>query len=477
MQGEFRGDFSRDTFDSSKLFSRVLMQQGRVLLDADWNEQTSILLHYLRMLMVDLVGPHGGPDRRPRDEDDIPTNTFPMDFELKPLNPANFTIGRGHYYVNGLLCENNGPDEPPLDYNGLPYTQTLTNNRRHLVYLDVWERHVTALDDDDLREKALNGPDTATRAKVVWQVRQVSQFWDGTNWSDIPTSPGAGVSWRTWVEHPDRWNRWLENWQPANRGQLKALGKQAPATSNEPCAISPDARYRGAENQLYRIEIHQGGSLARGDKPTFKWARDNSAIEFPILSLATSGSNTRVTLEHMGRDDRSGLHEGDWVEILDDEALLRNQPDNLLEVTAIDRVTAEVTLAGQTTYSVGDGPHARLRRWDHKAGDEKLGGLTLEKGAALIREVSVGKPNWLLLEDGVQIQFQPGATYRTGDYWLIPARTATGDVEWPGDVGSPLALPPHGVQHYFAPLAMVALDGAGSVTIHDCRRLWKPLGE
>ena len=38
-----RGDFSRDTFDPVKHFSRVLQQQGRVQLDADWNEQTAIL--------------------------------------------------------------------------------------------------------------------------------------------------------------------------------------------------------------------------------------------------------------------------------------------------------------------------------------------------------------------------------------------------------------------------------------------------
>ena len=40
-----------------------------------------------------------------------------------------------------------------------------------MVYLDVWERHITALEDDDIREKALGGPDTATRTKVVWQVK------------------------------------------------------------------------------------------------------------------------------------------------------------------------------------------------------------------------------------------------------------------------------------------------------------------
>jgi hypothetical protein len=55
------GDFTRMTFDPARNYSRVLMQQGRVTLDADWNEQTSILLHYLRTLTRDVFGPHAGP--------------------------------------------------------------------------------------------------------------------------------------------------------------------------------------------------------------------------------------------------------------------------------------------------------------------------------------------------------------------------------------------------------------------------------
>jgi hypothetical protein len=37
--------------------------------------------------------------------------------------------------------------------------------------LDVWTRHVTALEDPQLREVALSGPDTTTRTQTVWQVR------------------------------------------------------------------------------------------------------------------------------------------------------------------------------------------------------------------------------------------------------------------------------------------------------------------
>ena len=62
MKGEFRGDFSRDTFDPNKHFMRVLMQQGRVSLDADWNEQTDILLHYMQTLAKDIIGPSAGPE-------------------------------------------------------------------------------------------------------------------------------------------------------------------------------------------------------------------------------------------------------------------------------------------------------------------------------------------------------------------------------------------------------------------------------
>ena len=58
-----RNDATRNTFDAAKNLSRVLMQQGRVQLDADWNEQASILLHYLRALAGDLLGPRARAER------------------------------------------------------------------------------------------------------------------------------------------------------------------------------------------------------------------------------------------------------------------------------------------------------------------------------------------------------------------------------------------------------------------------------
>src|SRR5579863_2498061 len=88
-----KADLTLDTFDPFKQFTRVLMQQGRVQLDADWNEQAAILLNYLQALAADLIGPHGGPAAN-------------LGFRISDSTVANnFAISSGHYYVDGILCE------------------------------------------------------------------------------------------------------------------------------------------------------------------------------------------------------------------------------------------------------------------------------------------------------------------------------------------------------------------------------------
>ncbi len=61
VEASMKGDFSRETFDALRNYAGVLLQQGRVQLDADFNEQAAIARDRLRSLVRDLVGPHGGP--------------------------------------------------------------------------------------------------------------------------------------------------------------------------------------------------------------------------------------------------------------------------------------------------------------------------------------------------------------------------------------------------------------------------------
>src|SRR4029077_6867387 len=156
-----KGDFTRLTFDPEKHFSRVLMQQGRVTLDADWNEQSGILLHYLRTLARDLIGPYAAPVENPG-------------FVLTAGNNS-LLIGAGRYYVDGILVENDTEcsyeTQPAYPVPSSDPFLKLSQGNEFWLYLDVWERHVTIIEDDGIREPALGGPDTCTRSKIVWQIK------------------------------------------------------------------------------------------------------------------------------------------------------------------------------------------------------------------------------------------------------------------------------------------------------------------
>src|SRR5580658_7721961 len=89
-----KADLTRITYHPLKHYTRVVMQQGRVQLDSDWNEQAAISLGYLRALAADLIGQNGGP------ADDL---GFQLAAGASLQN--DYAIVPGHYYVDGILCE------------------------------------------------------------------------------------------------------------------------------------------------------------------------------------------------------------------------------------------------------------------------------------------------------------------------------------------------------------------------------------
>lgn len=451
MGGDLRGDFSRLTFRPQKHYSAVLSQQGRVQLDADANEHTALLLHYMRTLVVDLVGAHAGP-------------AGAAGFAITPDNtrrPPDLGIGPGRYYVDGILCELEDKDEQgqpqPVTYYAQPdihfdVERDPLPSPPFVVYLKVWERHITTVEDPDIRETALgdNGPDTASRTKVVWQVLVTTK--------ENPESDQDLKSDVTNAQVLDFWSKWEADRAAAGlwgHGQIKARAKQPAAFETEVCTISPMARYRGAENQLYRVEIHSPGSAGTA---TFKWSRDNAAVTFPIEALAPSANGAEVTLQSLGRDDELGLAVGQWVEIVDDEYAQRVDHQPLHRVATVHPFERRVTVGGAPTTPTGQNPafHPLLRRWDQEDQPARSDGVTMGKdGTLAVVETTEGTDGWIELEDGVAIQFQKGGTYHSGDYWLIPARTATGDVEWPRKGDVPYASGPAGVIYHYAPLGLV----------------------
>ncbi len=417
-----KGDFSRDSFNARKHYAGVLMQQGRVQLDADWNEQHSIIRHRFDVEAKDVIGESGAP-------------LHDAGFQLTTADGKAVTIGAGRYYVGGILCEN----EAAIDYAhqpDLPSAPAIAGlleaapTTVAILYLEAWRRVVTALDDAEIREVALGGPDTAIRSKTVWQVKA------------LPVKPSASGP----VSCGDAFPEWDDLVAPGT-GALSARSEPTAATGNL-CLLPPSAGYQRLQNQLYRVEIHQGGAPGTA---TFKWSRDNGAV----LSAIESFNGQQIVVHDLGRDATLGFSNGQSVELVDDLVELSGQPGPFFVIDHVVEGSRTVVLT-TAPAAVNLSLHPKLRRWD--APLAAVNATTTADG-------------WTVLEAGVQVKFEAGQ-YNSGDYWTFAARTVTADIDWP--FTNP--QPPHTDQRHFARLGIATL-AADALTIQDCRKFFTPLAE
>ena len=71
-------DRARNSYYERQQYRSVVMQQGRVTLEADWNEAQTIAGEELRRETLDIVGPAGTPDNGYAIS--FPTGLPPFDF-------------------------------------------------------------------------------------------------------------------------------------------------------------------------------------------------------------------------------------------------------------------------------------------------------------------------------------------------------------------------------------------------------------
>ncbi|MEO3807258.1 DUF6519 domain-containing protein [Nonomuraea sp. B1E8] len=449
-----QGDFTRWTFDPRKGYRSVLLQQGRVLLDAEWNEQTQITAQHDEVRTRDVVGQAGGPlDGAGFDLVDasgaVPKDTAWADLRITP----------GRYYVDGVLVEAAPPadggvghelaDQPYLRRVGdLPGLPEPPGNGGYAVLLDCFNQHVTADQVPRLLDSALGSTDTTTRARTVWQVRLVKVA-AGTTCADV-----ADPLWR-------------DRKPPTMTADLPE-----PDATADPCRLSTSGGYRRLENQLYRIQVHDVGTdgIAR-----YLYSRENGSVVAGLTAIGPSsaaGMDADLTLSRIGRDEELSFHQGDLVEVTSPDRELHSLPGHLATAGAPDGLALPVKWASTAPADLAAlGSTPIVRRWDGPAQPADSSPDELDKA-------------------GIQVRFGAG-DFRTGDHWLIPARTVrlmygisalSGTIEWPEDENKkPIALPPLGPEHHVAVLGMLQRSTAGGkgrwTRVESCRRLTPPLTE
>ncbi|GAB3170330.1 hypothetical protein GCM10027059_36580 [Myceligenerans halotolerans] len=445
-------DLTRWTFDPALGYRSVLMQQGRVLLDAEWNEQAEITAHHDRVRTEDVVGPAGGAEPVDGGAGPFALVALPDGGPPDDAGWADLAVAPGRYYVDGVLAA--APPNPATGSGAWPlanqpHLRTISSgvtadpgltepgdDGRYAAWLEVSDHLVTADERPQLLESALGGPDTAAREQTIWQVRLAPL--------------GDEVCSELAAAEPT-----------APRRMVAALREEDDDV--DPCRIVGGGGYQRLESQLYRVEVFDAGA-----EPRFVWSRENGSVVAGLLDLdvsAVTGADSALTIDRPGRDEELSIRQGDLVEVTSADRRLRGLPGFLAGVERVDDLLLHVAWDdGAPTSVAALGSAPVVRRWD--GGPTRL------------------RPTSTDLEGGITVRFPAGGTPRVGDYWLIPARPARlgfgvtarqGTLEWPWDAATPDPQPPNGPDRRRAPLGILVRAGGTWTLESDCRRLFPPL--
>lgn len=452
-----KGDFSKWDFDPKRNFNGVLQQQGKVLLDSDWNEHERITNHWQDQAGRDVIGtkvaavPASMPD------------SFKVQSALVPLDmtsPVELMITPGHLWADGLLVYLKGeaPDLSAPVRRIAPYLQppiqdppfdvsTLAAGVRDAVILEVWREAVNGFQIPELLiEPALGGPDTTERIHTAMAFK-LFRMAEGDTCENIRSRLQDDFS---------------------QKGKL-AVSLEPPTTTPGDCPVVEGGGYTGFEHHLYRIEIAQVASGAT----MFKWSQFNGGLVGRGKFDASDPAHKKVQITaNMVAINTSGLTEfyleaveydedlGHWRVTYGARATLAS--DNELDLSTDLFGTIQPLLNADVFF----------RLWND-----------IRPVADFPQVTAPTEPNEL--QDGIRIEFEPaaGANYVAGDFWTFSVRAG----EIPNEEiligrrsgGAIVGEPPAGIHYHRVPLAVLNWD-ANQITfdeskIKDCRDVFPPL--
>jgi hypothetical protein len=492
------GDRSRRTDGLRDSYTGVVAQQGRVTLDRDFNAEHGYLAGRIEAEACDVIGPCGTPDNG-FEIGILQTSppSPPFWSPPAPLSPpiehlGDFLIGPGTMYVGGQRAVLEArPAGHPVTYSYFDQpdliareagsvVEVIRNRGRELVFLALTEQEVGAVEDPDLLEVALGGPDTTQRLRLLRQVRR-----ETVQGPDCTTA---------WDEAVALWRardglildaRTMRLW-PEARLLVSFSGTGGAA---DPCDPIAQNGYLGAENQTIRVRISDTGT---GGSPSGQakllWGYDNASFEYRAAPLASNPA--MLTISPLPPDSFHIPQAGQAVEILRTVAVLGSEPD-MTDPTGqraitrcVARSTGVVRRLTQPYGPVTPGDPSSYIVLDEALPAEFLGDTTPLFMRVWQSEIAFdASGDTVLLTDDVTgastgvevtISLQKGDVLTLGAYWLLAVRPTTPQAVYPERLLT-APQPPDGPRLWACPLAVIDWANIENPAITDCRIPFDPL--
>ncbi|HEY4364584.1 MAG TPA: DUF6519 domain-containing protein [Bryobacteraceae bacterium] len=432
-------DRARISYDRKQEYRSVVMQQGRVTVEADWNEAQLLASEETREEALDFVGPAGTPD-----------NGYAITL---PTSGFDFEIGAGTMYVGGVRAHLPKAEkysqqtdwlDAAIDPDWVSVPAKAPSNNEY-VYLLLREQEVSGVEDSDLKDVALGGPDTAQRTRLIQHVERL-----GTTGTDCPSALAAAE--KVWITQGFAFEASDMRVRPFGRLEVGFV----PTGVATPCDPAAQGGYLGADNQLIRVQI---SSTGKGGLKLL-WGYDDASFLYRV----TVDDPQTLTLQAAPVDAEHIPQGGQAVEVLMDAAQLSNGQFVAAPVGEVftlgtspyDTDSRKLTLPSALDADYGDGTKKNpgpaqvyLRIWQQE--------LTFTAGTA----VTLG-------DTGAQVTLtsEKNQPFRVGDYWMFAVRPGTPQQVYPERYQA-APQPPDGPREWICPLAVI-LWTATPVTVSSC---------
>jgi hypothetical protein len=520
-------DISRHLSQPAKHYRGARLQQGRPILDSDFNEGADASRNDLRAALLDVVGATGSPDQGFLPDlrrGETVTARLVRFGTVSQAFVLNYSLRAGAMYAGGARWEQSEPEPVAfqrefLQMSAATAPRAAAGEQRHLSYLHGWEQPVTAVEDAEVMEPSLGGADSATRIRRMRrvEVRTVQARDCLAAFAEVLEDLGDGDT---------------ATYDPAtcelrSRARLHMTFHGEPPGDCAACEPSHEGRYLAGEGHAIRV------MLAAPDR--YVWAFDNAAPLYRVRLVLDGTGGARVDMLTPPKDIFHHPRQNVVVEFLPWEALL----DNVRQQGGVQTARNERTATRVGFFAEADAPYDAATRAFHVrlgAGAPRISAPTAKTNVK--GQPPGGKPGQTPAgDDSIALRWDPAhpfqaelnptenspdgfVTYvymrvwhlkdagapltipitstaplgqtglvpvitgrgRAGDFWTIAVRPESRDEILPREIMREGGSPPHGPRDVVAPISLVTWQSNDGVThrvvdIDDCRPMVRALTE